>query len=85
MPDLPEDERQILGQVIFELRSRRRMTQEAVADAAGVSRKYLGDLESGRRRASFDGVVAVTRAMGTTLVDFADEYERRVAGVRVTP
>ena len=85
MPDLPDEERRILGEVVYELRTRRRLTQEAVADRAGVSRKYIGDLEGGRRRASFDGVVLVTRALGTTLVEFAEEYERRASRVKVTP
>jgi len=85
MPDLSDDERKILGQVVFEMRSRARLTQEQAADAAGVSRKYLSDLERGARRPSFDGVVLLTRAFGTTLVEFAEEYERRVAALKVTP
>lgn len=77
MPDLPPHERQALGDTIRLLRAERRLTQEEVAEAAGVSRKYVSDLERGAHRPSFDGIVLLTRAFGITLAEFGRLFDER--------
>ena len=71
-------ERRALATAVKELRARRGLTQEQVAAAAGVSRGYLGELEQGRRRPSFEGVVRVARALEVELVELIETYEARL-------
>lgn len=78
MSDPLPRERRALALAVKELRARKGLTQEEVAHAAGVSRGYLGELEQGRRRASFEGVVRVARAMDVELRELIDTYEARL-------
>lgn len=78
MPEPMPRERRALATAVKELRARRGMTQEEVATAAGVSRGYLGELEQGRRRPSFEGVVRVARALDVELVELIQTYEARL-------
>lgn len=71
-------ERRALATAVKELRARRGLTQEQVATAAGVSRGYLGELEQGRRRPSFEGIVRVARALEVELVELIETYEARL-------
>jgi DNA-binding XRE family transcriptional regulator len=81
VPDVSDPmprERRALALAVRELRARRGLTQEQVADAAGVSRGYLGELEQGRRRASFEGVVRVARGLNVELGELVETYEARL-------
>lgn len=52
------------------LRARRRelgLTQAELADLAGVSVRFLGDLERGKATVRFDHVLAVARTLGLTI------------------
>ena len=71
-------ERRALATAVKEIRARRGLTQEQVATAAGVSRGYLGELEQGRRRPSFEGIVRVARALDVELVELIQTYEARL-------
>jgi transcriptional regulator with XRE-family HTH domain len=71
-------ERRALATAVKEIRARRGLTQEQVATAAGVSRGYLGELEQGRRRPSFEGLVRVARALDVELVELIQTYEARL-------
>jgi transcriptional regulator with XRE-family HTH domain len=75
-------ERRALATAVKELRARRSMTQEEVATAAGVSRGYVGELEQGRRRPSFEGVVRVARALDVELRELVELYEARLRDSR---
>ena len=44
------------------------MTQQALADAAGVSRKLVCDAESGKLTMQLDGLVKICNALGCDLV-----------------
>jgi transcriptional regulator with XRE-family HTH domain len=77
-PALPR-ERRALANAIRELRARKRLTQEQVAEAAGLGRGFLTDLESGRRRASFEAIVLITRGMDVSMGEFVRLYEDRLA------
>ncbi len=78
MSDPMPRERRALALAVKELRARRGLTQEEVANAAGVSRGYLGELEQGRRRPSFEGVVRVARGLDVDLRELIDTYEARL-------
>lgn len=62
-----------------ELRARRQMTQEQVADAAGRSRGFVAELESGRRGASFEAVAAVAEALDAPMEELGRVFDARLA------
>jgi len=52
-----------LGANIREFRKKRGISQEALADLAGVHRTYLGGIERGERNVSLDNIVRIARAL----------------------
>jgi transcriptional regulator with XRE-family HTH domain len=50
-------------------REHRRMTQEQLAQAAGVRRAYITQLESGTRRGSTKVLAGIARALGVNIDD----------------
>ncbi|ADB29907.1 transcriptional regulator, XRE family [Kribbella flavida DSM 17836] len=57
-----------LGSTLRAARSRQRLTQEQVAERAGVSRSWLARVESGHRAAEFQQVLRLVNALGMTVV-----------------
>ncbi len=57
-----------LGTAVRERRKAARMTLDQAADLLGVSRRFLIELEHGRRRASIEKVMAVLDALGLEIV-----------------
>ena len=56
-----------VGAIIRARRTARGWSQQALADRAGVSRKFLIDLEAGHDRAQLGKTMAVTAALGLSL------------------
>ncbi|MDO8213494.1 helix-turn-helix domain-containing protein [Conexibacter sp. CPCC 206217] len=75
MPRLTPTERRALADAVHTLRARERLSQQEVADRAGLGRNFVSDLEAGRRRPSFDGVVLVARGIGVPLGELIALYE----------
>lgn len=64
------------GLVVRDLRLAQELSQEALAERAGLHRTYIGDIEHGRKSPTLDVVAALARALGTTpheMVMAADE------------
>ncbi len=62
-----EYERALLGRLGDAIRVRRQalgMSQEALADAAGIGRTHMGEVERGKRNISFVRVVKIAEAVG---------------------
>lgn len=55
-----------LGQAIRVMRKAKGMTQETLADAAGVERAHLGKVERGERNVTFLNVLRIAAALGET-------------------
>jgi len=55
------------GALIHRQRINQGLTQQSLADAAGVSRKFLVDLESGHERAELGKTMTVLKALGLSL------------------
>jgi transcriptional regulator with XRE-family HTH domain len=55
-----------IGKRLFDLRSKKKMSQEAFAELAGISRGYLSDLERGAREMSIETLEHLCRKCGTT-------------------
>jgi len=58
-----------------ELRARERMAQEAVAEAARLGRGFVSELESGRRRVSWESVVSVADVLGVTMAEVGEAFD----------
>ncbi|MBI1369089.1 MAG: helix-turn-helix domain-containing protein [Planctomycetes bacterium] len=59
------------------LRSRRQelgMSQERLAQLAGVNRSYISDLEQGGRNLSLANIEKLTRALDMSISDFFSEH-----------
>ncbi len=50
-------------------REHRKLTQEQLADSAGISKSYLSQIESGKRRGTTNVLVALANALGLDLDD----------------
>lgn len=65
-----------VGEQIRNIRKRRGMTQEALADRSGLSFSYISDVERGTRNISLDSLGRIVEALGTTPAQiFADMNE----------
>ena len=56
-----------LGHLVRDHRTRRGLTQAALADQVGVSRKWLIDLEAGKRTADLSRVLRTLNVLGIEL------------------
>lgn len=75
-------ERRALANTVRELRARERLSQEAVANAANLGRGFVGELETGRRRTSFEAVVAIADALGLTMQEVGERFDAARARAR---
>lgn len=56
--------RAALGRRIRELRHRNELSQEVLAERAGIHRTYVSDLEGGRRNVTLDNILKLAEAFG---------------------
>ena len=66
-----------LGAAIRELRTERAMTQETLADGAGLTANYVGDTERGERNISVRALWQLADALGVPTADLlraADDH-----------
>lgn len=56
-----------LGKAIVQLRKERNMSQEAFAFDAGIDRRYMSDIENGKRNISLDILERVSQQFGLKL------------------
>ncbi|MGN9765290.1 helix-turn-helix domain-containing protein [Micromonospora sp. SD12] len=52
------------GQRVRDLRQARRLSQEELAELAGVHRTYVSSLERGQRNVGLDNILAIAAALG---------------------
>jgi transcriptional regulator with XRE-family HTH domain len=71
-----------LGRRIAELRREKGMTQEALAEAMGVSRNHVADIELGARNTGVWSLLLICKALALTpaelFADFAANVLRRL-------
>jgi transcriptional regulator with XRE-family HTH domain len=65
----PIDGRVILAANIRRLRLAKRLSQEALAELAGIHRTYLGSIERGERNIAIDNICRIAWALGVKLPD----------------
>jgi transcriptional regulator with XRE-family HTH domain len=61
--------RRVLGSNLRRYRKRARLTQERLAEKAGLSVVFVSLLENGWRAASMDSLLNIARALGVRLED----------------
>ena len=61
------------GQRVRVLRLERGLSQEALADAAGVHRTYVGSVERGERNIALDNINALADALGVSPAKLVDD------------
>jgi len=64
--------RRIVGQTIRGHRKQAGLSQEALAEKAGLSYKYLGEVERGYVNVSLDSLMRIARALKLKLTDLVD-------------
>ena len=69
MADPRDDVHRRLGANVRELRVRRRLTQEALGERAGLSHKFVGEVERGVSNPSIESIAAIARALDTDIAD----------------
>jgi transcriptional regulator with XRE-family HTH domain len=62
-----EGKLRLLGVAIRAARHERGLSQEALADAAGIDRSHMGKIERGERNVSVLNVARVSEALGITI------------------
>jgi transcriptional regulator with XRE-family HTH domain len=55
------------GERVRELRRAKGLSQEELADLAGLHRTYLGGIERGERNPSLKNIAAISKALGVRL------------------
>jgi transcriptional regulator with XRE-family HTH domain len=65
-----------LGRVIREARVERGLSQEALADRAGLHRTYVGGIERGERNVAFLNILKLARALDLPASALLERCER---------
>jgi len=71
-----------IGLRIATLRKMQGLTQEQLADKAGIQRTHLSRIEAGKYAVALETIQAIAEALGMT-VDIVDERLRDLAPLRV--
>jgi y4mF family transcriptional regulator len=58
------DDLKTLGERIRQMRKDRGLTQESLADKAGIDRSYIGGVERGERNLTFSMLCQICEALG---------------------
>lgn len=60
--------RKIFATNLRELRERKELSQEDLAEIAGLHRTYIGSVERGERNISIDNMERIASALGVTVI-----------------
>lgn len=64
-----------LGRAVAELRQRRGLTQDELAERAGLTRTYLSKIESGRSVSLLEHQLRLLRRLGADIVVSIDDVD----------
>ena len=69
--------RELLGGRIRDLRKASGMTQEDLADKAGLHSTYVGGIERGERNVSIDNIAKIAKGLGVEVIELFRFRARR--------
>ena len=75
--------RRILAENLRIIRLVRNLSQEALADLAGLDRSYIGGIEHAQRNLSLDNVEKLSRALGISIPDLLREVDHHQLGYQI--
>ena len=81
----PSPDLHALGRAVRRARVDRDLSQEALAERAGMNAKYLSELERGRKDARTSTILRLVDAMDMRAGDLYALYDRAHAGDDLTP
>lgn len=70
----PDSDLLTIGRAIRRCRSAAKLSQEDLAERAGLHRNYVGLVERGERNASAKTLIAIARALKTSPATFWSEF-----------
>ncbi len=70
---MAESARELLARRIRELRAEKGWSQEDLAEACGLHRTYVGDVERGERNVSVDNIEKIAKALGVSVGSLFEE------------
>jgi transcriptional regulator with XRE-family HTH domain len=73
---LTTDPRSAFGRAVRRLREKKGLSQEKLADLAGIHRTYIGDVERGTRNIALINMDRIAKALGVSLSRLVKDMER---------
>jgi len=64
------------GRTVRRLRENKGLSQEKLAELAGIHRTYIGDVERGTRNIALVNMTRIAKALGTSLSRLIAEMEK---------
>ncbi len=71
-------EQEAFGSVVRSFRQALEMSQEALAEVAGLHRTYIGSVERGERNVSLENIYRIARALGTTAGELIGQTDKLI-------
>ena len=68
--------RETLARNLRRLRAERGLSQESLADLAGLHRTYVGSIERGERNVSLDNIAKLATSLGIAASDLLAEHKQ---------
>ncbi len=70
--EISKDEKLAIGKIIRAERKKRKLTQDELAEAVGITSKHLGNIENGKSNPSFKLMKKIAEFMNVSLDVFLD-------------
>jgi transcriptional regulator with XRE-family HTH domain len=70
---VPPQHRKLLGEAVRNCRLRAQLTQEALAEKADLSPKYVGEVERGMVNISVDSLLRLAKSLGVRVRDLVTD------------
>lgn len=68
----------VVGNVIYEKRKQKKLSQEVVSGLAGIGRTHLSAIENGERKPTLETLYKISCAMGIKMSEIIIEIEKRI-------
>lgn len=67
----------IFAQILSDIRKEKGLSQETLAEKAGLDRTYISMLERGKRQPTLETLFKLSEALGISPVSFIDKINRQ--------